>query len=904
MKSTSERALRILLLATLAVTLAGMNAQTLAQHGKVKGKVTDATTGEALIGVNIFFEGTTQGTTTDLDGNYIVIGVRPGTYTLVASYLGYQTVRKPGVRVSIDLTTTEDFQLGEEIIQGQEIVVTAEQDLVRKDLTATTAVVDGERIRAIPVENLSDVIELQAGVVDGHFRGGRIGEVGYWVDGVPVTDVYDGSLGVSVENNTVQEVQVVTGAFNAEYGQALSGIVNVVTRDGANSLHGGFSGFAGDYASSADDVFENVDDVDPVAVRNFEADFSGPVIKDKLFFFTSGRYFENDGWNYGRRAFLFDDVGFGDSGRLELVNPSGSGDSSFVALDPFKRLSGQAKLNYRMSRAIRVVANAIFLREEGKEGASGEDRHRYRFIPDAQRNTEKNGRTAYAKITHTLSDRAFYEVGVTNTNSRFESFLFDDALSPEYRDIQIIDFRDQLTTSNFIVGGTDNRRFRRQTNTWLGKLDFTSQIDAYNLVKVGLEYRMHDLEFRDQVVVVLDQFGIDPFLFDDGIYDYEPVEFSAYAQDKIEIGSLIINGGIRFDHFDSNGKVFADPSDPNVVFIELRDQDSAFKDADPKSQASPRIGIAFPISDGGVIHFSYGWFFQVPNFELLYQNPFFRLNQGGSGLIGLIGNANLEPEKTINGEIGLKQQLSQSTALELTAYFRDIRNLTGTAATPISVAGTSARYAVLVNSDFGLVRGVVLRLDQRLGSSFFMNADYTFQVAKANASDPDQVFNAASAKQDLETQLVPTNWDQRHTANLSLSYRAASNWGFGLVGTYGSGTPYTPSQTTLQTGTILPTKIPLNSEFKPSRMQFDLSVYKDVLLGPTTLQLFAKVDNLFDNRNENGVFTDTGRATYSLQRNVEENTFRGDIGFLDRWYTRQDFYNEPRRVVLGLSYRF
>ncbi len=878
-----------------------------AQHGKVKGRVTDARTGEALVGVNVYFEGTTQGTSTDVDGNYVVIGVRPGTYTLIASYLGYQTVSKPGVRVSIDLTTTEDFQLGEEFIQGEVVVVTAEQVLVQKDLTATTAVVNGDRIRAIPVENFNDVIELQAGVVDGHFRGGRIGEVGYWVDGVPVTDVYDGSLGTTVENNTVQEVQVVTGAFNAEYGQALSGIVNVVTRDGANRLHGDLKGFVGDYASSHDKVFDHIDNIKPSAVRNLEGDLSGPIIKNKLFFFTSGRYFHNDGWTFGRRAFLFDDVAFGEAGRLELVNPAGSGDSSFVSLDPFKRISGQAKLTYKLSNSIRIAGNAIFSQEDGKEGATGEDRHRFRFLPDAQRHTRKDGRTAYLKLTHTLSDRAFYEVAITNTNSKFKSVLFDDPLSPEYRDVQFIDFRDQLTTSNFAIGGTDNKRFRRETDTWLGKLDFTTQLDAYNLVKVGVEYRRHKLKYRDQIVVVLDQFNIEPFLYDQGIYDYEPVEFSTYVQDKIEVGSLIINGGLRFDYFDSKGRVFENPTDPNIVFIELRSQlppGTGFKAADAKSQISPRLGIAFPISAGGVIHFSYGWFFQVPNFELLYQNPFFQLNEGGSGIIGLIGNANLNPEKTINGEIGLKQELSSSTAVELTTYFRDIRNLTGTAAAPIAVEGTSARYAVLVNSDFGLVRGVVLRIDQRIGSRFFMNADYTFQVAKANASDPDQVYKAASAKQTLETQLVPTNWDQRHTANVSLSYRSTSNWGFGLVGTYGSGTPYTPTQTTLQTGTILPTKIPLNSEYKPSRVQFDVNVYKDIPLGATTVQVFAKVDNLFDSKNEVGIFTDTGRATYSLQRNVDANTFRGDIGYLNSWYTRPDFYNEPRRVVLGLSYRF
>ena len=145
------------------------------------------------------------------------------------------------------LTVVVDFELTDEVFGGQEVVIVAERPLVQKDLTATTAIVSGDEIRSLPVENFGQVIGLQAGVVNGHFRGGRMGEVGYWVDGMPVTDVFDGSLGVSVENNMVDELQVVTGAFNAEYGQAMSGIVNIVTRDGDNRFSGGikfqFHGF-------------------------------------------------------------------------------------------------------------------------------------------------------------------------------------------------------------------------------------------------------------------------------------------------------------------------------------------------------------------------------------------------------------------------------------------------------------------------------------------------------------------------------------------------------------------------------------------------------------------------------------------------------------------------------------
>ncbi len=887
-----------------------------AQYGKIRGVVTDAAGNEPLPGVNVYIDGTTQGTSTDVNGEYVIIGLRPDTYTIVASYVGFQTTRVNDVRVSIDQTTTLDISLQEEIVLGEEVVVTAQRPLVQRDLTATTATVTSEEIQALPLENFSDVVNLQAGVVNGHFRGGRIGEVGYWVDGLPVTDAYDGGLSVSIENDMVQELQVVTGAFNAEYGQAMSGIVNVVTRDGSNTFSGSFSGYLGDYLTSATNTFPDLDSVSPTAVRNGELNLSGPIVKDRLFFFTSGRYFGNDGWINGRNVFGFDDVGIDPTGKIALMDEDGfSGDSSIVPLNPYEKISGQAKLTWRLSRGIRVAVNAILSQEDYKDY----DRTLF-FFPQGQLDRKRWGRSVYLKWTHTLSNRTFYEAGFTNNHNEYRQRLFEDAEDERYMPQEFFGYTEPTRTSEFRIGGTDNNRFSRRTDTYLGKIDLSSQVTNQHLLKTGVEMRLHTLDYNDEYIAVIPE--IDRrFVAWNGKYTRKPFEASAYLQDKVEIGSLIVNAGLRFDYFDSNGEVVADPRDPNAVLVENRLRnavpgedglpdflpDEYFKPASAKWQISPRLGVAFPITAGGVIHFSYGHFFQTPNFELLYQNPWFLLGNTGSGLLGLVGNADLEPEKTINGEIGLKQELGSGSALELTAYYRDIRNLTGTATDPIVLYNSSIRYGMLVNSDFGFVRGVILRFDQRFGSNFFMNADYTYQIAKANASDPDQVYQAAAAKQQLEKQIIPTNWDQRHTINLSLAYNDATryHWGFGLIAGAGSGQPYTPSQTTAQTGVILPTKIPLNSEIKPFTFNVNLSAYKDIVLpGNTRVQVFGRIDNVLDTMNENDVFGDTGRATYSLQRNIDQGSFRGNPVFLDRWYVRPDWFSQPRRVVIGLSLNF
>src|SRR5207253_98179 len=149
-----------------------------------------------------------------------------------------------------------DLQLASTVVEASpEIVITAERPVIRKDLTSSEARVDAQQIHTLPVSEVSQILSLQSGVtVDPgggiHIRGGRTSEVAYWVDGVSVSDVYDGGQSVQVDNNAVQELQVISGTFNAEYGQAMSGIVNIVTKDGGQQYHFNLSSYTGTYAIS------------------------------------------------------------------------------------------------------------------------------------------------------------------------------------------------------------------------------------------------------------------------------------------------------------------------------------------------------------------------------------------------------------------------------------------------------------------------------------------------------------------------------------------------------------------------------------------------------------------------------------------------------------------------------
>ncbi len=237
-------------LATLLLAVSLWSATT----GKIAGTVVDASTGEPLIGVNVQVFGDSDdligGAATDFDGRYFILNVRPGMYKVKASYVGYNSVTQTNVVVSSDRTSTIDFKLDQSVIKSEEIVITAQKKQVELDVTTSSSTTTQDQIENMPVSSVEEILQVKAGIVEHqgelHMRGGRAREVAYMVDGMPVTDPTYGYQGLKVSTSSVQEVTVQTGSYNAEYGGALSGIVNIVTRDGDPNKFSGSANFQTD----------------------------------------------------------------------------------------------------------------------------------------------------------------------------------------------------------------------------------------------------------------------------------------------------------------------------------------------------------------------------------------------------------------------------------------------------------------------------------------------------------------------------------------------------------------------------------------------------------------------------------------------------------------------------------
>ena len=915
--------------------------------GKLAGRVIDATTKEPLVGASVLIVGSSLGAATDLDGRFVILNISPGVYTLRASAVGYRPMEIKDNRVSIDLTTQVDFDLSESAITTEAVVVTAQRPLVQKDMTASTAVIDNREIQALPVTSFQDVLQLQAGVVAGHFRGGRSGEVSYMIDGVPVTDAYDGSTVVDVNTNSIQEMQLVTGAFNAEYGQAMSGIVNIATKTGGDKFQGSITAYSGGYVTSHSDIFAGLQTVNPLNEQWLEGSLDGPIVKDNLFFYADARYYYTGGDLYGIRKFnTFDITNTTDPNPYNWkIQETGNGKA--VPMAPYLEAYLQGKLTYKFSPELQLSYNYILDNARGKDYDFS-----YKYNPDGELSNFKKGYLNTLTLTHTLSARTFYTLGLSyyftdyreyydpNQFALSDLFTRQDPFNQKY----VLPVLNMAPEGTFLSGGINMAHNVRSTNTYVAKFDITSQITDNHMIKAGVEFNQYQLFLHNiDLTHALSNAdigrnpatdGTTPFLLGPLVipssespynlmYLHKPQQFSAYVQDKMEYKSLIVNLGVRFDWFHPDGQVLANPADPNVYSpLEPQYQDSLmapnitdptlqhqiavqkrmafwYKNATDKYQFSPRLGIAFPITDRGIVHFSYGLFFQMPSFDELYQTPGYKLQIAGSTNLGVIGNPNLNPEETTKGELGLQQQLTDDISIDITGYFNDIRNLSGTLNEILYVYGGAAEYSKYVNTDFGFVKGIVVSIDKRLSNSWAATLDYTFQVAKGDASDPNSAANLLASGVLPETQLIPLNWDQRHTVNATLTYANPDDWGASFVFRFGSGTPYTPLQIS-NAGELL-----FNSAVKPATYDVDARVYKNFKLGGTTLSLFLRINNLLDIKNAYQVYTDTGLPNVSL---AEEALIAANppqrIATIQDYYTNPTFYSEPRRVEFGTTISF
>ncbi len=892
-------------------------------YGKITGIVVDAETGEPLPGANVLVEGTNLGASTDLDGTYIILRVPPGTYTLSVEYIGYQKMSVTNVQVMTDLTSRVNFRLKPEAIAGEEVVVVAETPIIRKDLTSVEARIQAETIERMPVQDVGDILNLQAGVTRDaaggiHIRGGRSTEISYMINGISITDDFTRSQSLQIENESVQELQVISGTFNAEYGNAMSGVINIVTKTGSNVFKGNLTAWSGDYYSRDTEVFWNLDQLNPTSIYNLQGYLSGPIIKNKVTFFATARRWYDDGWLYGPYV-------YSPQGRTQIVNGDTvelRGDSSAVSMNFRSRFSGQFSLEWQIAMPLKYRIDILGSWEKRRNYD-----HFFRLNPLGDRGDLEKGITLINKLVHQISPKMFYEATLAYKFNTILSRLYESPFDPRYVHPDSLN----VGAFQFSRAGTDLTRFERYTRSWIGKFDVTAQVTRRHQVKFGVEYQQDELFYENLTLVPAENERgeqIQPFRPairppSSPVHDRfirKPVKFSAYIQDKIEYEEMIINVGVRFDLFDANGKIPRDMSDPNIYnpfkliyiykdvngdgVIDLSEQreDNKYsleerqqfwwRETSIKTQVSPRLGVAYPISEGGVIHFSYGIFQQIPDYSQLYVGDELKVTTA-TGTQGPFGNPDLNPQRTTMYEIGLKQKLGDVLAVDVTGFYRDIRDWVSTSQ-PIPTVLGGVSYVRKINRDFANVRGITLTLRRQFRDGYAFSVDYTFQIAEGTNSYPEQEFFSQLGGAEPTKVLTPLDWDQRHTFNSYIFY-GGDDWGVSVISRFESGQPYTPEIVTgVRVGRNIVSGLQRNSRTKPNKFTVDLNAFKRIQVLGQEVEFFLQVYNLLDARNPINVYGDTGQPDLTL---FQMQAVQADKS----WFVRPDFYAPPRRVQVGMK---
>jgi len=780
-----------------------------ATTGKIQGTVIDAQTGEPLPGANVVIDGTQRGAVTDGNGYYVILLVEPGEYALTGSMVGYDAQRQTGVRVQSDFTSTIDFSIREASLELGEMVVIAERPAVEPDKTTSKYMMSAEDLAAVPiVRDMGEFLELQAGVsIDAEgdelmIRGGDREDVAYVIDGVRVSTT-DGSgsrtgLGRSVNKSAVQELQVITGGYNAEYGNAQGGVVAMVTRDGGSAYSGLFdyqfipSGQkhwgANAYDSALHRGNNKWDDSDWVAQsieipadldgdgfndviqahrrldytgemgHRMEGNFSGPLSNDIVFFLSS---------RWRKTAAAFPDAN---------------------QTTPFNS-SSTAKLTYSASSSLKLRLGGLYDKRDGTFGgpsAGGKldlrnnGRNIFMSVANPTGDYQDVDNMYYLGVTHSLSPKTFYELRLAYSGSTRDTTNIQPhfTVAPELTS-------DRTTDGHYTiyreVTDWDRRSYKRTSL----KADLSSQVNKQHFVKTGIEMIRYNNWFQSYWSAGptnrrLEWFGKDfhssSFWPNGENKGLNPMDVGIYLQDKIEFEGMIVNAGVRGEAFLQNTWVI---DNDNFFGLKAPWNGMTRSQLIPQVKGNaikafqPRVGVSHPVTEKSLVRFFYGKFAQRPQFHQLFQNEF-TSNEGkdgdlnGNGVIdpaerynefndsgSQFGTPYLPPEFTVSFEVGLDWNFVSDYVLGLTTYYKaSSDHLRG--ASQQFIDPESAQYVTGIQGfaagDWKDARGFEMNLRKKFSNMFSFNLGYNLQWA-------DQGRNSAT-RRDVwpDSQFVANGW--------------------------------------------------------------------------------------------------------------------------------------------------
>ena len=798
---------------TLSLCLLGTHLVLAGTNGILEGTVKDKSTGQPLVGVNVVLVEVRIGSVTDTNGYYAIHNIRAGRYEVQFSLIGYNRHVIKNVIINPDLRTRLHVDLEETDVELEEITVVQEKPLIQRDVSGTTFIVSGEELQALPVDEVSDIIGLKAGVtLEGNVRGGKTTEVQYLVDGLPVQDVIAGGLGATLPNSSVVGVSIYTGGFEPEYGNALSGVVNIVTKTGSDAHR-----FL--LRADKDNLFGGTQNS---RTNELELSASGPVVRETMFYVLAANGLLTDTRWWQDFLVFFDSP-------IE------------------KTYSGFGKLDYHFSPTIRLGTQLLY---------SHRDAYPYEFnwrfnlsgLPPESRTSYRLA----AILSHTPSQDFFY----TASLSRFwhhteigegpkENIPADDPYQYDF-------------FLRYIIDGQRAWWNRTTQESYTARFDGTWRVAAEHLLKFGGEGTLYDLQsdlvkYEPRKTYFGKPLINEPQLDFSSAYSYGPRSAALYVSDKIDLPSegILVNLGLRYDVLDPRGSrpaIEAIPvSDSAYLFVPMESVSASIK-----HHLSPRLGAAMQITDKGYLFVNLGWYVQYPLFDYLYTG-LDRVSIA-RGLSVLTGNPNLEPERTKSFEISVRHILSENVVGSIT-YFN--KETTDQVDSKTFVQGDSKLagifgFAEFVNNPYAQAEGVELVLARERGAWVTGELSYTLMSAEGISGSASDGFFLAQYGLPPAIRVYPLSWDQTHSVKLTSTIVTPWNMSVNLLAQWHSGRPYTNYPTATGFVPVDTSLFQPNNERMPSYTNIDLKIAQQFNIGwwgGSPLTLYLDVRNLLNKRN-------------------------------------------------------
>lgn len=776
-------------------------------------------------------------------------------------------------------------------------------------------------------------------------RGSRPDETGYLLEGADVKNMLDrdgGSL-VTVTPDALQEILIQAGGYNAEYGNANAGIIQGDLKTGKDNYKfslraetdnfGNYSGdkFLGTYSYGYSDYVLTLSG--PVFSDKVKVFLSGEnyFVRD-----YAPMFFSANPTAYGDGA-LFDTTKVYDTGFY-----SGTTDESQVLTWQGGNIPGRYQNRYTFNGTSLIDLKPVVLKLAGAFTWQRQRNNTPDIINIFNQSrlplTDNSDLLLNLKGTYLITPKLYVE-GIVNfldqrakrydPNFGDELLAYSDSLrgaefgwvyddyttSPQPYDFYGFPFTrpGALLADNSQIDNVPTLRYFKSHNSYIGgSVAMTGQFENHE-VKVGGSfqrwtvryYRAHALSsllrsVRDNPDLITNGSDFTAFIqninyssFNNYGYDLfgnetdadpyapkNPIFASGYLQDKFEAGNLIINAGLRFDYINMDSWSYADPTRPTY------DEETHLPNLSGKETTyqyiSPRLGFSFPVTDQTVFHMQYGKFVQSPSLDVAYRG----VHQAAFQLIGgfAINDPiayNPEPIRTTQYEIGFSQQFTDFAAVDITAFYKDIKGQLVYAFQPTIAGAQVPQYPVYKNQDFATTKGLEISLKVRRIERVRAELNYTYSDSRGTNSFAASAFGSVQVNNNVPTVIIPLDYDQTHRGSISLDYRFGENdggpileqLGVNFLLTFNSGHPYTLAQPTglgqssAWTGGVIGTDTrqrrpaePMNSSDTPWFYNLDIRIDKTVPIFDLNFNFYIYAQNLLNTKNVVNVYDQTGNG--------------------------------------------